>query len=757
MKCMLFLCLAILALRPDLVQASAATDTTITITAQNPGPVPFINQLTLSASDISQIKAIQFTITPKTGSVTRPLSGTYSADYLSARGYLLSNGIIYVPVYGLYAGYSNTVTLTYSFVDGSSKGDSTTIATPAYDDPCQYGNPLVLQARTSSTALSYDFFMVRERCSGNSPTILDSDSNVRWVGPAGIFDITSAFYDNTFYLANGRGLSRIDLDGTITFLHDYADVDVVYLHHNIDRGKFGLILDADTSNYFESTNIEIDAAGNVLKIWNLADIISAAMTAGGDDPSQFVYPSPTDWFHNNSVVYNRADDSLIISSRENFVICLDYETSAIKWILGDPTKKWYQFPSLRQYALTLSEDSNPPIGQHSVSITYDQKLLLFDNGYRSWVEMPPGADRSYSSPRKYQLDLSAKTATEIWSYPMGETIFSGICSGIYEDAPQNYVVDYAYVYEPGSPDHNAQILGLDASGNTIFHYQYPNAIAFCDAAYNSIPLHLETTRFPAVGPQALNLSTRGYVGSGENSLIGGFIITGALQKEVVLRALGPSLTDSDPNLTGTVADPLLELYDSSGNLVATNDDWQSDPDAAEITAEHLAPAHATEAATLQLLAPGAYTFVVNDKNLTPGLGLVEAYDLSPGTDSRLANLSTRGLVGTENNALISGVIVGDVASATVCIRALGPSLTTLSTPLADPVLTIYDANGTVLGGNDDWQQDPDAANIDQLGLAPANPAEAATLLHLPAGSYTAIETGVDEGVGSGLVEFYDLD
>src|SRR6478735_5013465 len=98
MKCMLFLCLAILALKPDSVQSTAATDTTITITAQNPGPVPFNSQLNLSASDTSQIKAIQFTIAPKAGSVTRPLSGTYSADYLSARGYLLSNGIVYVPV-----------------------------------------------------------------------------------------------------------------------------------------------------------------------------------------------------------------------------------------------------------------------------------------------------------------------------------------------------------------------------------------------------------------------------------------------------------------------------------------------------------------------------------------------------------------------------------------------------------------------------------------------------------------------------------
>src|SRR5206468_4923168 len=157
-----------------------------------------------------------------------------------------------------------------------------------------------------------------------------------------------------------------------------------------------LILDVDTADQLESVNIEVDAAGNLLKTWNLAQIISDAMIAGGDDPSQFVYPSPTDWFHNNAVAYNRADDSLIVSSRENFLICIDYNTGAIKWILGDPTKKWYQFPSLRQYALTLTSGSLPPIGQHAISVTFDQNILVFDNGQNSIFEVPPGTQRFYS-------------------------------------------------------------------------------------------------------------------------------------------------------------------------------------------------------------------------------------------------------------------------------------------------------------------------------------------------------------------------
>ena len=161
-------------------------------------------------------------------------------------------------------------------------------------------------------------------------------------------------------------------------------MDVENFHHNIDPGKTGALLEADTTTYYESVVMEVDFSGKLLKTWNLADIISAAMRAGGDDPSQFVFQrtpqSNNDWFHNNAVTYNRADDSVIVSSRENFVIAIDYETGAIKWILGDPTKKWYQFPSLRQFALRLAPGSLAPIGQHGLSITYDEALLLHDNG-----------------------------------------------------------------------------------------------------------------------------------------------------------------------------------------------------------------------------------------------------------------------------------------------------------------------------------------------------------------------------------------
>ena len=250
-------------------------------------------------------------------------------DYLVGRGFEHPPEII-LPVYGLYAGYANIVRLTYRFMDGSSKQAVTSITTATFDDQgCGYNNPTKIQPRTNSTQLSYDYIFDRSACGDFSPVILDSDGALRWVSPlpteSALF-ASSTFFDNAVYLTQGSQLFRIELDGTVLVVADYSNIGVVNLHHNIDTGKTGLLIEPDTTSYFESTILEVDSHdGHVLKTFNMANIISAAMIAGGDDPSQFVFPTPTDWFHNNGAAYNRADDSLIVSSRENFLICIDYE------------------------------------------------------------------------------------------------------------------------------------------------------------------------------------------------------------------------------------------------------------------------------------------------------------------------------------------------------------------------------------------------------------------------------------------------
>ena len=737
--------------------SNQADDTTIRINGYTSGVTPFISNVSLTASDTTVLKEIQFKIVPKPGFASRPLSATYANYYLIDRGFEnQQTGEITLPVYGLYDGYANTVTLTYRFMDGSSKQANNTITTASFNDPCGYKNPTFLQYRTSPS-LSYDYIIVKGGCSNFVPAIVDTDGALRWVGTTGFVTNTSGFFDNGVYLPNGSQLYRIELDGTFISIGDYADIGVTYFHHNIDAGKVGVILEANTASYFESFVLEVDAhSGAVLKTWNLADIISAAMRAGGDDPNQFVYPAPNDWFHLNAVAYNRADDSLIVSSREDFLICLDYDTGAIKWILGDSTKKWHQFPSLRQYALTLTSGSLPPIGQHAISVTFDQNILVFDNGQNSIFQVPPGEQRSYSSPRKYMLDLNAKTATEIWNFDLGQSLWCPYCGSVYEDAPFNYLINFTFI-DGVTSNSLAQWIGLSSDGEMAFRYQYQSAPG-CLVSFNAIPLHLENTKFPAIGPRLQNLSTRGTVSTGDNVLINGFIVAGSDPKTVVLRALGPSL--SAFGVSGVLADPVLSVYNSSGTLIATNDNWQTDTGATFIEQNGLAPSDPAESASLQTdLAPGAYTMVVRGNNSTQGVSLAEAYEIfSPGLSSLLSNVSGRGFVGTDDNVLISGFIVGDVGSATVIVRALGPSLGSfgVSQPLSDPVLTIYDSKGNVIAGNDNWQDDNNAALVQQNGLAPPDALDSAIVLYLPAGAYTAIVSGVNGATGNALLEVYHL-
>jgi arylsulfate sulfotransferase len=759
---------AVFMILSHLAGATQADDTTITITGHTAGATPFISKLSLQVSDTTVLKGIQFAIDSKPGSVTRPLSGTYSNDYLVSRGFENPPEVI-LPVYGLYAGYQNIVRLTYRFKDGSSKQAVTSITTATFDDQdCGYNNPTKLQPRTSSTQLSYDYIFDRSGCGDFSPVILDSDGALRWVSPlatVGALNAASTFFDNAVYVTQGAQLWRIELDGLALVVADYTNIGVTNFHHNIDPGKTGLLLEPDTTAYFESIILEVDKDdGHILKTFNFAQIISAAMTAGGDDPSQFVFqrdpgppPNPNDWFHNNGAAYNRADDSLIVSSRENFVICVDYNTTAIKWILGDPTKRWNFFPSLTKFALTLAPGSLPPIGQHSPGITFDQGLLVFDNGTESsFFTGHPGAHRDFASPRKYSLDLVGKVATEMWNFPVPANIHSPFCGSAYEDAPNNYLIDYAIVNGgiPGLPTF-AQLLGLNAAGENIFYYQYPTF--GCNTAYNSIPIHLENTKFPTVGPQALNLSTRGLVSIGDNVLIGGFIVTGTEPKTMVLRALGPSL--SSFGLSDVLRDPVLNVYDSSGTLVATNDNWQSDPNHFLVEANGLAPANLAESAIARGLAPGAYTVIVTGKDATPGIGLVEVYDISTVAKATFVNMSTRGSVGTQDNVLISGFIIGDVDSATVVVRALGPTLGFsygVSGVLSDPTLTIYDSTGTVIASNDNWLDNINWIDVQKNALSPKDQRESALVLHLPPGAYTAIVRGANGATGNALAEVYNL-
>jgi hypothetical protein len=251
-----------------------------------------------------------------------------------------------------------------------------------------------------------------------------------------------------------------------------------------------------------------------------------------------------------------------------------------------------------------------------------------------------------------------------------------------------------------------------------------------------------------------NISTRLRVETGDNALIGGFIITGTQQKKVILRAIGPSLSFPDK-----LADPILELHDSSGALLETNDNWVDSPNKQAIIDTGIPPSNNLESAIVRTLPANnaAYTAIVRGVNNGTGIGVVEAYDLDRTVDSKLANISTRGFVQTGDNVLIAGTIVLGQTPQKVIIRAIGPSLP-ISGALANPTLELHDGNGAVLDSNDNWKDSPNKQAIIDSTIPPTNDLESAIVATLPANGaqYTAIVRGVNSGTGIGVVEVYAL-
>jgi cyclophilin family peptidyl-prolyl cis-trans isomerase len=266
-----------------------------------------------------------------------------------------------------------------------------------------------------------------------------------------------------------------------------------------------------------------------------------------------------------------------------------------------------------------------------------------------------------------------------------------------------------------------------------------------------------TVNVVAAPGRAVNVSTRLSVGTGDNVLIGGFIMRGPSAKRLVIRGIGPST-----GLSGALADPVLELHDSTGAVIVSNDNWGDAANKQDMIDLGLAPTSPNESAILATIPSdpnyAAYTAVVRGANNTVGIGLVEVYDVDSGPGSTLVNIATRGQVGVDPNALIGGFILGGTESKRMLVRAIGPSLSAfgIQGALADPILELRDSNGALLESNDDWGSSPNQADIQASGLAPTNTKESAVLRILPTGLYTAIVRGVNNTAGIGSVEVYQL-
>jgi hypothetical protein len=470
--------------RPPSAQASQ-----VAVVAQQPGATPFIATLTIGVDRYEELASADFTVGARPGTWSRPVSVSYAKSWLDRNGaFNIAGNRLSLTIFGLYADYLNDVSVVLRFTDGSSQTQRVALRTPAYAGPAAlYQAPAIKVARGPGSAPGFDFIFIKNRIA--TPAVIDTDGNLRWVGNALPESLSSIFVGDSFFVgsATSPSLSRVRLDGSAIAM-PLVSTQYSNFHHDFTLGKAGLLAEFDTvvNNFPNGGAIlaEISPDGVVLKQWDLAAIFRDYMLAHGDNPYNFVRAG-TDWFHMNSAIYDPRDDTLLVSSRENFVAKIGYENGDIRWLFGDTTKHWYvDYPSLRALALKLTA-GKAPVGQHSLSITVNGELLMFNNGLGSLNHPPgtsPGITRQYSTPSRYAIDEGAKTAQEVWSYDHMPTINSDVCSSVYESGPGNYLLAYA----AADGRTKATLAGVNAAGTVAFEFDYPTGM--CGTVFIAQPI-----------------------------------------------------------------------------------------------------------------------------------------------------------------------------------------------------------------------------------------------------------------------------
>lgn len=468
-----------------------ATASNITVRGSEAGDSPFIAFVTLQGSHLENLQSVSFRIEPRPGTASRPVSARYAVDYLRQRGYLAGEDRIRVPVFGLYAAHDNRLALQFSFSDRSERTITTAIATRPHADPQGVlQNPVRHMARRPGSQLGFDFFLMKTAFAG--PVVVDTDGFVRWALPGAMNAMSSIFTGREFVVgsADEAAVHRIGLDGVSTRA-TLAATGYRDFHHNIDPGRTALLAEVNTEaggiTEVMSTLVEMTPDGAVLKEWDIAAIFEAHMRAQGDDPARFVRRG-RDWLHMNSAVHDARDDSLIVSSRENFLFKIDYDTGELRWILGDPGKYWHSFPSLRALAISVEDGDDPyPAGQHAPSLTADGLVMLFDNGLPSLnqpIGEPAGSGRPYSRVLAYEIDEMDRTARRAWSFDYGKGLLSDVCSSVYEADDRSLLVTFS-VTNQGA---NARLVGLDAAHEVVFDLEYENPNPVFPVSWNAIPV-----------------------------------------------------------------------------------------------------------------------------------------------------------------------------------------------------------------------------------------------------------------------------
>ena len=432
----------------------------------NPGPIVYAVEATVPVGEPGGVESVAFTVHTRPGGLSEDVHVTYARSYLERTGAIdAASGTLRFPVFGLYAAYAHDVTIEVVFRDAPPRLAEFAVVT---DAPAGKKGPPVVSVQSAAPGLDLSFMMLQ---SHYAAAVIDVDGAVRWQAP----DVGGLVFPRacvpTGLVMGGidtNAIYRVDWLGRVES-DVLSDPRYTNSHHNIERGKSGLFdnvafKDADVVRR-TSELVEMTESGAVLRAWNFDRIFTDVIEAHGEDPSTLV-KNDFNWFHMNSAIYDAKDDSIIVSSRENFVVKADYETGAIKWLFGNPQKTWYgDFPlSLRPLALRLIK-GDFPIGQHALSLSADgEYLMLFNNGQGNQTLTDVGDSRTYSKVSIYRIDDEARTAEEVWSCDFGKSIFAPVSSSAYRTAHGNVLVTFARP-DDGSP---TRIVVVDDAETVLF-------------------------------------------------------------------------------------------------------------------------------------------------------------------------------------------------------------------------------------------------------------------------------------------------
>jgi hypothetical protein len=390
------------------------------------------------------------------------------------------------------------------------------------------------------------------------------------------------------------------------------------------------------------------------------------------------------------------------------------------------------------------------------------------------LENPGGVESTIIFGFGGMLDLESQSTVQlrVWSPKAGVTVRMTLGDS---PAPSSANGDFVSLFASTAVSRDYvmtktnewEILTFDFEGEASGEFEQAT-VTFDVGSVEANTYHFDSLNFVDEGddnPHLVNVSTRGMVLTGEQLLIVGFVIEGDSDKKMLIRGVGPTL--SEFGLEGALSDPYLEIYDANKNLIMENDDWTNDDVAALNDTMDAAGAFpllpdSKDAVIVGDFAPGLYTAHMYGVDGATGVGMIEAYEIEEDAN-RLVNVSTRGEVGVGEDILIAGFVVSS-NSCKVLIRAAGAALQDygIDGVLSDPVLKIFDSNGAMIAENDDWSLNDDAAQIALVGTALGafdfvdSSSDSAVLLTLGAGVYTAQVSGTGSTTGVALVEVYEV-